>query len=975
MKRLQLKRRLKNYYIREELSMRKKIIAFLMFIFTILSFVLTSKVVTNAANVPINLAPWDIVNCWDGEKVWTTEGAKIILPGGVPDAWNRRADVLNNNTYGPLFDISKMDKVSFKFSIGLFGTDGTIISKSNNSTAIDILVMNASNDQEIMLLRIWTDSGSWNNGNHSYEIYPIYNNWDTKVYGSNWIKGDATLSSEFFIQFSKENLFESYVGGSDTITRLDDENNTLLNYRYRLDGVERIYFRIAGDNGFSANTDIIIKEINGQSLENDGNNFNDTVSPVIFDRGVSATIPYGEEYTLNVDAYDLLSSITYRVETEEGTVLNPNGKSFTPNTLGTYSVVLVATDAAGNEARKTFTFNVTSEITPPILENVPTLTDLNVDYFDIITFDAPTVIDETGVYTLRLHIYTGETVSDDPILTLPIKNDKFTTQIPANFTSGNYTLVYEATNEIGSTTSTPQTIMINVGSVYSNTFIEPNNKYGLADYVPDGVRLRTTGFTWFELGTFEMKYGFDIKFKVPTNEKITNDALSGYVEVVLADPNNLDLHVMYRVWVQISGPDNPTNIYIKYPDQNYIDLTDAGWISKTVDGIQNHFHMAFDSENYFIGERTSGMVNADRGQQEIKAFLETVGHTKLTVFLASYSLGDKNYFETIITEINGQSLKSTNGVINDVKDATLIVEDVDAVALINEKLTFPVYVYDLFNPELTYTVKVTTPTDEELVFSDLSDAFTFTPEELGSYTFTFTTTGVNGKEIKVTKEVLVKSKITLPTIILNGSYKSNYNHNETITILSANYSEDIQQESIKITIQKPNGQVIEVKSGDSFTFTLPGIYRIVYSAKDAAEPEPNEVTLTYLVNVPDETKPVVELETELPTRVELNKEIELPQIIVTDDSECSIEVVLTKPNGQRMTLQLVNGKYKLNLNEIGTWKVTITVTDLYDNATTLNYDILVVEPKSNTGLIIGIIIGSAIIVIGAVVLFIRLKKR
>ena len=924
-----------------------------------------------AASVTPTIDAYEVVNCWDGNKEWVDDGAKITLPGGVADAWNRRADILANDTYGPLFKIDDGQTVSMSFSINLFDTDGTILSKSNNSTALDIYVMNKANDSEIMLLRIWTDSGSYNNGNHSYEIYPIFGDWGTVIYGSNWIAGDMMSSSEILVQFSKANLFESFVGGSSEVTRLDNAD-ALLDYRYRLDDIDQIYFRIGGDNGFTADTDVVIKSINGQSLANTTGTFDDDVAPIIDLGDVNATIIEDQAYVIPVNAYDLLGNpVSFSILDESDNVLS-NDNTYTPTDSGSQTVTLVATDAAGNISEEDITFNVTNTIDPPVLSNVPTLTDETVDYFSKLSFASPTVTEETGVYDLTLNIY-NQTDLVNPVYVLDTLNDsdEFELVITEDFVTGDYVFIYEATNEAGTTESASQTITLTTNSLYNDTFFVSDA--GMSDYTDNGIRCRTVDDTIFTIGEFDMEYGFDIKFTVrESSTNLNNDGTNGYIELVLMDPENPLNNITLRVWLDIVNVDNPTNIFIHYDGEDEIDLPNAGWISNSVDEETMQFHMYFDLDAYFSADRLSGKAAADVGQTEIATFLSTLSSTELLVGMRQYSLTNTNFFEFVVTEINGQSMTSTDGVLDSLQDAMIANKtEISENALVDEALEFDIYVNDLYQ-EANYQVEITLPDESVVTVEDLTGLYSYTPDQLGTYTFTFTVTGLSGNEVSLEAITInVKDKISQPTVTLTEDYLSSYTLNQTIQIINANFSSDVVTSTIQVVVTNPLGEEETVTMASDYTFAIPGIYYIEYSGQDNANPEPNQVKVSFTINVPDDVLPVITVNDMIETTV-INKEVVIEDIVITEDSTYTLTVTLIDPFGNEEELTLTDNKITFTPDETGDWQLEISVNDLYDNQITETYDFTV--KTLSTGGLIGIISGS-IVVLAGILSFVILSKR
>ena len=310
--------------------------------------------------VASNVNAYNFVSGWEIQASHSENGIKGVIPGassaGSGEAWKYKLDIGNSAAAAPIFSIKDGNVVSVELSFNMFDSQGNVISKSQNSDAIDIAIHNAENGAELALFRIWSGSGSALNGSHSYRMYGP--GWSCETNGATWIKGDATLNSSFLLQIDKENLISSYVGGSDVITRLDDGNNTFLNgVKDKFADVDSIFLKIGGENGFTNDTEVYVKSINGQSLVSTDGYISDAVAPTILDANVETELTANEAYTIPTEAYDFFGGVTYSLIIGEETI---EGKTFTPTEDGEVAVKLVATDLAGNTATKDYTFTVSS---------------------------------------------------------------------------------------------------------------------------------------------------------------------------------------------------------------------------------------------------------------------------------------------------------------------------------------------------------------------------------------------------------------------------------------------------------------------------------------------------------------------------------------------------------------------------------------------------------------------------------------
>lgn len=885
----------------------------LLFLVTILAMTIASSVIVASAEGTVSISTIDAWKFGGGRGIdssYTSNGVLVEVPGadtvGSGDAWSYKAKIPNDNSMMPAFSIADGQSVIIEISVKLFDSDGNQVSKSQNSDALDIYIHDASNESQVGLLRIWTGSGSAKNGNHSCQV--MGSDWNDKGARLS-IMGDATAESKFTIKFDKENFISSYVGGQDGLVPLG-KDEIIADRKEALKNVDKIYFKIGGDNGFTNSTEITVRSINGQSLANVEGNFTDTVAPVFLPANVSQTLNAGEEYTIPTEAHDLLGNVTYSLKIGENTI---EGKKFTPNEPGEMKITLVATDAAGNSSEKEYTFNVVATIAEPTIKSVPTIESKTVSYFESIVFDAPEYEDETGTGTVVLKIAKGE----DEITLQQNESGKFVYLITSDFVAGDYTFVYEVENSAGSVSSDPQTVAFAINEVNRADFItaEMTTKM-LAQYLSSGIHLRSL-IPWaqFSLGEFDISEGLDVKFivKPTTINGATNDAVSVEIELVNADDNTY--RVMYRVWVSHSGADCATNVYISTNGgDNYTDITDTGWISRMVDDVEGQYHMSFNMEDTFVGERTGGMTRVDKAYEQLVAFFESCPSNKFVLYMDAGNWADSGNQEIILTELNGQSFVGDEITWN---NAYLSVKtDIPSKIVNGSSLSISAYAKDI-RGDVTLNLSVVAPdgTTENLTIEDGAINYTFS--QLGEYKLTISTIGLNNEKVEESFVVVAKSEIAPIVITLDGEYEATYDQNSSVTILPVTYSENVVNSSI--TILRPSGESVTVAVGDTFTFANPGIYVITYSGQDNAQPTVNENSVAVTINVYDTKNP--EISVNVSEKATVGESI-IPEITVSDDSECDVTVSLEKPDGTSIKLDSSN-KYEFTPEEEGSYTLKI----------------------------------------------------
>ena len=869
---------------------------------------------------------WKFAGGWETTTSYTSDGAMVSIPGasskGEGEAWRYSATIPNDSSMSPSFSLKNNEKIAIEISAKLFDNDGNTISKSQNSDALDIYVYSKAGDAQLGMLRIWTSSGGATNGDHSFNLYG--NNWDNYSSGS-WIKGRATADSSFVIQFDKENFFSSYVGGQDGLVCLDNRNQALLDHiNNNVKNADEIYFKICGENGFTNDTEITVKSINLQSLANSEGCFSDTIAPKFNNEAVSSTLNINEEYTIPTTAFDLLSDVTYSVTYNENEV---EGKTFTPTKAGTNKVTLNAKDRANNVASKEFEFEVVSNIKAPEITATPTIESKTINYFTTLTFDNVTYTDETNAATSVLKIYKN----DEEVATLnENENHQFTYFVGSEFESGEYEFVYEVTNSAGTTTSNKIKATFTLETLNVPSFITPSAANMIADYVEEGIRLRSSvNFKEFNLGEFDVEEGIDVKFIVNSKTKNNETNETNYVNLIFTNKDDSNYKVMYRVWVGHEGADRPTNVYIAYDGENYKDITDTGWISRNVDGVVGKYHMLFNKEETFQGERNSGIQKVDNAYDDLVAFFAAAPSTIYNVSLEESFLnaGEVSNFEMILTELNGQSFAapiSWNDTYLKVK--TVVPEKI----ALNETLNIMAYAKDI-NGDSTIRLDVTTPNNQTSTIDFENGLASYTFAELGNYKLKVIAKGTNNNEVVEEFDVVCKSSIADLTIELKDSYKETYSLQEEITIIDATYSDNVV--SKEIVIKTPSNEEVKVNALDKYKFTKPGIYTITYIAKDDAKPVSNEVTKTITINVPDTQKPVVEVD--INDSYFTNSKVTF-SVKVTDDSDYDVTVTLTKPDNSSVKLTSSNNNYEFETTSyVGEYVVKVVVEDIYGNKETI----------------------------------------
>lgn len=312
---------------------------------------------------------------------YTANGITYTVPGadtvGTGDAWRYGAKIPNGTTQFLPFSLNNNEAITIEFSVKFYDASGNVISQSQKGDALDIYIKNAANDEQLGILRIWTNAGGVPlNADHSIVLYDNSTNWTVYTGGDYWIKGAATADSYFTLKLDRENFLSSYVGGQEGFVPLGS-SSFIEDRKAALANVDGVYFEIKGEDGFTTSTEVVLRSVNGQSLANTDGKFTDTVAPTFYYPATVATeLTAWQAYTIPTEAFDVLGGVTYSVRIGDTTTA---GKTFTPTAAGTLDVTLIATDGGGNTAEKAYTFTV-QDAPMPVDFVTMNKTDMNVQY-------------------------------------------------------------------------------------------------------------------------------------------------------------------------------------------------------------------------------------------------------------------------------------------------------------------------------------------------------------------------------------------------------------------------------------------------------------------------------------------------------------------------------------------------------------------------------------------------------------------
>ncbi len=315
---------------------------------------------------------------WSGvQSNWIGEGAEVKINAG------KGANAARINYTGEanwMFRVTYGWEFNFKFKMNLLDVGATSgNAATDGNTAFHLIVRDAETLEELFRYKfiIWPD----NKNDNRVEAYcNIESGWtDTNAYNQThhgstdkWITGIPSYSSEYHLAFNPTDLIMAKYNGNDWLQPVVDRvgaANEVGSGAWFYDQVQKkmantdyICFDIQGDNGFDKDVYVLVTEVNGQRLANDGSNFKykDIRTSLVNPQQV---MTLGESYEVNEftsahiwnDDTGINYSIAWKGAANQTAIA---GKTFTPTVSGLYTVTMTAQNEYYGESSQSFAIYV-----------------------------------------------------------------------------------------------------------------------------------------------------------------------------------------------------------------------------------------------------------------------------------------------------------------------------------------------------------------------------------------------------------------------------------------------------------------------------------------------------------------------------------------------------------------------------------------------------------------------------------------
>ncbi|MCG2148244.1 putative Ig domain-containing protein, partial [Staphylococcus epidermidis] len=576
-----------------------------------------------------------------------------------------------------------------------------------------------------------------------------------------------------------------------------------------------------------------------------------------------------------------------------------NTISGTPNEVGSYDIKVTTTDESGNSETTIFTIDV-KDTTKPMVESVADQTQEVNTEIESIKIEAR---DNSGqAVTNKVDGLPAGVTFDEATNTIsgtPNEVGSYDIKVTTTDESGNATETMFTINVEDTTKPTVEDIADQTQEV--NTEIDPikieaTDNSGQAitnkvDGLPDGVTFdeatNTISGTPNEVGRYDIK--------VTTTDESGNATETTFT-------------------INVEDTTKPTVESIADQKQE---------VNTEIEPIKIE---ARDNSGQAVTNKVDGLpagVTFDEATNTISGTPNEVGSYTVTVTTTDES---GNATETTFT-INVED--TTKPTVESVADQTQEV---------NTEIE-PIKIEATDNSGQAVTNKVDGLPDG-VTFDEATNTISGTPNEVGSYGITVTTTDESGNVTETTFTIDVKDT-TKPTV-------------ESVADQTQEVNTEI--EPIKIEAKDNSGQAVTNKveglpdgvTFDEATNTISGTpsevgsYTVTVTTTDESG---NATETTFTINVEDTTKPTVE--DIVDQKQEVNSEIDPIKIEAKDNSgQAVMNKVEGLPNG--VTFDETTNTISGTPSEVGSYDITVTTTDESGNSETTTFTIYVEDTTKPT---------------------------
>ncbi len=654
-------------------------------------------------------------------------------------------------------------------------------------------------------------------------------------------------------------------------------------------------------------------------------------------KGDMVTVAYGTDFVIDDNTATLVVKLFKPGDTTGVTVVAGADKSisFTPDTLGEYTLKIIAKDEAGNESsEKAITVSVTEDVKPVItVTNAEVLNWLKDEKFSLVFGTDFNVEDESEV-TITALLTKPDTTTED----ISFIENKLSF-IPSIV--GVYTLKISAVDEfdnVADDVTVTITVIDHNAPVITLTQDEVNHVLGSAFTITLG-----TDFTVVDEGEIDIS-------AILTKPDTTTEDLN-----LVSNAFSFTPDVLGEYTITINAEDTDGNVAIQKTLTVNVIETDKPVISVTNETINNalvdsNVTITFGAD-FTVTDASEYTISGTIAYESEEAV--DINYTENKFSFTPENTGKYTITINAIDKFDNEAIAKTIivNVIENVKPNVTINNA--TVSVIKGNVVEYVFGTD-FNvtddSDYVITGTIAKASEQATSIDYLNDKFTFTPDTTGTYTLTIIVTDEFDNLEEKTVTINVTENVKPVIAVVNGTISNKEMGVAVAVTLDTDFTvTDESEVTITAELVKPDTTkegLTLVSNMFSFTPNKAGTYTLNISATDEFGNVADVKTIT--INVIEKVNPVIELyRTTASATTTSNVSIAYgTDYMVTDDSNYTITAVL---NGNGLTnnnISVASDKsitFKVEL--AGTYTLSIIATDEYANTSSRDITITIKNPR------------------------------
>ena len=536
---------------------------------------------------------------------------------------------------------------------------------------------------------------------------------------------------------------------------------------------------------------------------------------------------------------DKVSRVSYTVQTPDGDTFVVDGQSFTPDSVGEYTVFVCVVGNDGETYVESYTVTVTKSETP-ILTKAPLLPTAFIEGFEYDVPEAEFVdYNEATPKAVSYDVYYVDQNGAEQKVT-----DSFSPTVDLH--GETVALKYTATSSVTDKTASKIFKLPVLKAISENEFGDKLFDYQNM-FVTEGVsssELTADGCVFYASNDFGVSYA----------NFVNADGWSLGLKAVKGMGNFSSVRITLT---DVADVDSFVTLDVSAIDENSSKVVINSETTKTVKGSvlneETGVWFTFENDTLKLYDTDYKLVAtiATTGNGDL---FEGFASSRISVSVEAKTLTAKSAL--MIYELNGQPFNSEN-TTDTIKPIVITEKDTPIRYAVGDTVVVPkAFAVDTIDPTVRATVTVTdgetglpvTAKDGTVLNGVAADKeYTFVADKLGSYNVQYNAEDISGWNTRLPSYTLFVRDEKAPEVNVSSAIQSTVKLGGKINIPKFTYTDDYstqEEMTTLVTVSVADGNFEVVKAGDTFTFNAVGFYHIRFTVIDAYF---NMTTVEYVV--------------------------------------------------------------------------------------------------------------------------------